>query len=320
MMSNTSKAPSVSPLSSASARPAACAPRGRRPRGFTLVELLVVIGIIAILIGILLPALSKARQKSNELKCAAQQRSIVQAMILHANDHQGYMPMAGLLWTPSGGTSPTDVNDQRRRKYEYVGSTTLAVSATAAGIGKYMSQELDFSSVASLEADLLKGIVRKTFACPSDRDGGRFGRTVNNGGSYYSSYAFNEAPLGWADAGGPGNISGHSRLRGNTARFPHSSQLMLLSDAAPRGPTANEDPNSWMLFNDSAVDATLGDWYRGYLNISPRKQTGDPTGVDPNRHRGRIVIAFADGHVENVILSVGDLDKVSVTVDFGQSQ
>jgi prepilin-type processing-associated H-X9-DG protein/prepilin-type N-terminal cleavage/methylation domain-containing protein len=291
--------------------------------GFTLVELLVVIGIIALLISILLPALSKARESANQVKCAAQQRQILQGMMLHANEHKGYMPMAGKLWTTSGGTSPTDVNDPAQRKYEYVGTTTLVVSATAAGIGKYLGQDMDFTSVANLQTSLLTGTVRKIFACPSDKEGGRDGETVGGGGSYWSSYAFNEAPLGWADSTGanPGGVYGHSRLRGNTARFPHASALMLLADAAPRGATFDvEDPNSWMLFNDSDVDATLGDWYRGVLNIMPRKNTGDPKLLDINRHRGRIVVGFADGHVENLKYDVGVLDRVSITVDFGLAQ
>src|SRR5260221_7615187 len=60
--------------------------------GFTLVELLVVIGIIALLISILLPALSKAREQSNRTACLANLRSLGQAMYLYANEHKDRLP------------------------------------------------------------------------------------------------------------------------------------------------------------------------------------------------------------------------------------
>ena len=80
--------------------------------GFTLVELLVVIGIIALLISILLPVLGKARENANQVKCMAQQRQIVQAMILHANEHKGYMPLAGLINVDGSiASTPAQVGD-----------------------------------------------------------------------------------------------------------------------------------------------------------------------------------------------------------------
>lgn len=61
-------------------------------RAFTLVELLVVIGIIALLIAILMPALGAAKNQANRLKCMSNLRTLTQAALLYANDNRGWLP------------------------------------------------------------------------------------------------------------------------------------------------------------------------------------------------------------------------------------
>lgn len=73
-------------------------------RGFTLVELLVVIGIIALLISILLPAMQKARAASVRVKCLSNHRQLMQGMMQYVNTYDGYLPKSAYQTTDANGS------------------------------------------------------------------------------------------------------------------------------------------------------------------------------------------------------------------------
>ncbi|MCW2763754.1 MAG: type secretion system protein [Marmoricola sp.] len=97
----------------APAVPVAASRSAALQRAFTLVELLVVVGVIAVLVGLLLPALSKAREAAKQAQCASNLRQIVTAATLYVNESRGFWPPAHLdFFTKNNdrwhGTRPTN--------------------------------------------------------------------------------------------------------------------------------------------------------------------------------------------------------------------
>src|SRR3569623_2339472 len=114
---------------------------GRRAApAFTLVELLVVIGIIALLIGILLPTLSNARVQSRSLKCLTNLRQFGQIDQIYVPNNKGYHLWAYQGWSQASGgwnpSTPPDPPADGPRKWWYQNesiSTTLGAKNPASG-------------------------------------------------------------------------------------------------------------------------------------------------------------------------------------------
>ena len=154
--------------------------------GFTLVELLVVIGIIAVLIAILLPTLAKARDNANRAACLSNEKQILYAVIMYANEHKGYLP----------GPADPCINDPRIVNAQ-VGVTLSATHPDYSqmdvwnGGTFYSSREL--SNQAQLQ-QYLGGITSwKVWQCPAAQEMWNQATPAHAGATNY----FYQKPIGF---------------------------------------------------------------------------------------------------------------------------
>ena len=306
-----------------------------RGSGFTLVELLVVISIIALLIGILLPALGKAKAAGQAAVCSTQVRHSLQSTILFSGERKGQAPLAGQIWGFSTSQLHRDNpdlpgmwrenltfwhNDQFDRYF--IMPYFLTMADFDGVVWEQDGRENMLKAAGTSENfDNIEGPFLEYYRCPADRTfeiGNKLHASLTifgagNTSAWWthpgsipemSSYMFNESVLGQS----PGGVVKNRALEGRIDRALYPSDMFLVADGEPRQEWGDHFMTVW--HDPNAKEWTMWNYIQTMAGVEEPYDKASQ--IDEDRHNGSMNVGFLDGHVDSRSITPGEMEETII--------
>ena len=219
-----------------------------KTRGFTLIELLVVIAVIAVLMGILMPALQKAREQAKLVSCSSNMRQVVLGLVTYGENNNGKLPPSPSYIRPGDYHRPHELN--------WNGNVMGRLNPNKEGYhyaGRYLGNYLEDAAVFNCP---LSAITKSTPWPPTGQAEGSYGDFYQSGeyASLHSTYTllwsyqgFNHKKSNHVDKSmghfeGPERLSSKNKLLIQDAFFYLTTNTNLLFDMPPQSSWCTSHP------------------------------------------------------------------------------